>query len=34
MRLEEHKNKQPFSTPDGYFEELNRKIIEATSNYA
>lgn len=32
MRLEDYKNKQPFSTPDGYFEELNRKIIEVTSN--
>lgn len=31
MRLEDYKNRQPFSTPDGYFEELNRKIIEATS---
>lgn len=32
MRLEDYKNRQPFSTPDGYFEELNRKIIGATSN--
>lgn len=31
MRLEDYKNRQPFSTPDGYFEELNRKIIGATS---
>lgn len=31
MRLEDHKNMRPFSTPDGYFEELNRNIIEATS---
>lgn len=31
MRLEDYKKRQPFSTPDGYFEELNRKIIEATS---
>ena len=29
--MEDYKNRQPFSTPDGYFEELNRKIIEATS---
>ena len=31
MRLEDYKNRQPFSTPDGYFEELNMRIIEATS---
>lgn len=31
MRLEDHKNRKPFSTPDCYFEELNRSIIEATS---
>lgn len=31
MRLEDYKNRQPFSTPDGYFEELNKRIIEATS---
>lgn len=31
MRLEDCKNRKPFSTPYGYFEELNRKIIEATS---
>ena len=31
MRLEDYKNRQPFSTPDGYFEELSRKIIGATS---
>ncbi len=31
MRLEDYNNRQPFSTPDGYFEELNRKIIGATS---
>ena len=31
MRLEDYKNRQPFSTPDGYFEELDKKIIEATS---
>lgn len=31
MRLEDYNNRQPFSTPDGYFEELNKKIIEATS---
>ncbi len=30
MRIEEH-NKNPFSTPTGYFEELNTRIIEATS---
>ena len=29
--MEDYKNRQPFSTPDGYFEELNRKIIGATS---
>ena len=26
MRLEDYKNRQPFSTPDGYFEELNKRI--------
>lgn len=31
MRLEDYKNRQPFSTPDGYFEELNKRIVEATS---
>ena len=31
MRLEDYKNRQPFSTPDGYFEELSSKIIGATS---
>ena len=31
MRLEDYKNRQPFSTPDGYFEELNKRIIGATS---
>lgn len=31
MRLEDYKNRQPFSTPDSYFEELDKKIIEATS---
>lgn len=31
MKLEDHKNREPFSTPDGYFEELGRNIIEATS---
>ena len=30
MKLEEHKKRNPFSTPDGYFEELNRNIIETT----
>ena len=30
MKLEEHKKKNPFGTPDGYFEELNRNIIDAT----
>ena len=30
MRIEDH-NKNPFSTPTGYFEELNTRIIEATS---
>ena len=31
MRLEENKNRNPFGTPDGYFEKLNKDIIEATS---
>lgn len=31
MRLEDYKNRQPFNTPDGYFEELNKRIIGATS---
>lgn len=31
MRIEDH-NKNPFSTPTGYFEELNTRIIGATSN--
>ena len=30
MKLEEHKKRNPFSTPDGYFEALNRNIIDAT----
>ena len=30
MRLEEHRNRNPFGTPNGYFEELNRSIIDAT----
>lgn len=30
MKLEDYKNRQPFSTPEGYFEGLNRSIINAT----
>lgn len=31
MRLEEYKNREnPFSTPEGYFEELDRNIMEST----
>ena len=29
--MEDYNNRQPFSTPDGYFEELSSKIIGATS---
>ena len=32
MRLEDHKDRQPFSTPEGYFPELNRKIAASTAN--
>lgn len=32
MRIEDHNNRNPFSTPEGYFEELNRKIAETTVN--
>lgn len=27
---QDYKNRQPFSTPEGYFEGLNRSIINAT----
>lgn len=30
MNIEDYKKKSCFTTPDGYFEELNRKIKEAT----
>ena len=32
MRLEDHKDRQPFSTPEGSFPELNRKIAASTAN--
>ena len=32
MRLEDHKDRQPFSTPEGYFPELNRKIAASIAN--
>lgn len=32
MRLEDYKKRNPFNTPDRYFEKLNREIIANTSN--
>ena len=29
-----YRNTNPFTTPEGYFEQLNRNIIEATCNNA
>ena len=31
MRLEDCKSKKPFTVPNGYFNELNRNIIEVTA---
>ena len=31
MKLQDCKNKQPFSVSEGYFQELSRKIVESTS---
>lgn len=31
MRIEDHNKRNPFSTPEGYFEGLDKRIIEATS---
>lgn len=30
MRLEDYKKKDPFATPEGYFEKLNSNILKAT----
>jgi hypothetical protein len=32
MNIEDYKKKSCFTTPDGYFEALNREIKEATCN--
>ena len=33
-KLSEIENKNPFKVPESYFEEANRKIISATSEYS
>lgn len=31
MKLDEYKNRKAFTTPDGYFQQLNERIAESTT---
>ena len=32
MKERDHSKKEPFNVPDGYFEQLNNRILDATAN--